>query len=156
MPYDSIAVHTAVEYVKDNRPRVLWLTFGETDEWAHERRYDRYLQAARMTDDSIRTLWETVQAMPQYRGRTTLMVGVDHGRGRSVQDWTSHGVRYPGADEIWTGVLGPDTPALGERSNIPEVTQSQLAATAASALGYDYRASVPKAGSSLPVFHPAP
>lgn len=42
--------------------------------------------------------------------------------------------------------LGPDTPALGERTNIGPVLQTQLAATLAALLGEDYNAAVSKAG----------
>lgn len=148
-PYDAITFRAALEYVKANGPRAMWLTFGETDEWAHERRYDRYLGAARQTDSYLRTLWETLQSMRQYRGKTTLIVCVDHGRGRTGSDWTSHGSKFPGADEIWMCVLGPDTPALGERGNIATVTQSQVAATVAAAVGEDYHAAVPQSAPPL-------
>ena len=45
--------------------------------------------------------------------------------------------------------LGPDTPALGERSNVPPVTQSQVAATLAALVGEDYCAAVPQAGKPI-------
>jgi arylsulfatase A-like enzyme len=148
-PYDAITFHSALEYLKANRPRAMWLTFGETDEWAHERSYAHYLDAARQTDAHLETLWKTLQSHPQYRGRTTLILCVDHGRGRTGKDWTSHGAKIPGADEIWMAALGPDTPALGERTNTATVTQSQIAATVAAAVGEDYRAAVPQAGAVL-------
>ena len=73
MPPDAIAFHTALEYLKQNKPRVLYVSLGETDEWGHEGRYDEYLTAAQRADRYLRTLWETAQAMPEYRGRTTLI-----------------------------------------------------------------------------------
>lgn len=148
-PYDAITFFSALEYLRDNRPRAMWITFGETDEWAHARRYDLYLDAARRTDGFLQTLWETCQSLPGYRNRTTLIVAVDHGRGRTPQDWTSHGKEFPGADEIWLAVLGPDTPPLGERANVAEVTQNQIAATLAAAVGEDYRAAVPQAAPPI-------
>jgi arylsulfatase A-like enzyme len=148
-PYDAVTFHSALEYLKANRPRAMWLTFGETDEWAHERSYERYLDAARQTDAHLATLWETLQSHPQYRGRTTLILCVDHGRGRTGKDWTSHNAKIPGADEIWMAALGPDTPALGERTHTETVTQSQIAATVAAAVGEDYRAEVPQAAPAL-------
>jgi hypothetical protein len=45
--------------------------------------------------------------------------------------------------------LGPDTRALGERSKVAPVTQSQIAATLAALLGEDYNADVPKAGKPV-------
>ena len=48
------------------------------------------------------------------------------------------------------GFLGPDTPALGERSKVPAVTQSQIAATLAAVLGENYAGYQPKAGKPIP------
>ena len=45
--------------------------------------------------------------------------------------------------------LGPDTPALGERAKVPDVTQSQIAATLAAFLGEDYAVAVPRAGKPI-------
>jgi hypothetical protein len=47
------------------------------------------------------------------------------------------------------GIMGPDTPALGERENVAPVTQSQLAATIAAFVGQDFRAFKPEAAPSL-------
>jgi hypothetical protein len=47
------------------------------------------------------------------------------------------------------GFVGPKTPAMGNRTNIPAVTQSQVAATLAKYLGFDWNAEESKAG--LPV-----
>jgi len=90
-----------------------------------------------------------LQALPQYRGKTTLIVAVDHGRGFVPKEWTSHGAKIKGADNIWIALIGPDTPALGERINSGNHTQSQIAATVAAALGEDYNASQPKAAPPI-------
>ena len=36
-----------------------------------------------------------------------------------------------GSDKIWIAVMGPDTPPLGERTNVEALTQGQVAATVA-------------------------
>ena len=152
MPPDAIAFHTALEYLKQNKPRVLYVSLGETDEWGHEGRYDEYLTAAQRADRYLRTLWETAQAMPEYRGRTTLIFSPDHGRGSATggkQSWRNHAADIDGAEMIWLAVLGPDTPALGERHNILPVTESQIAATLAAFLGEDYAAAVPRAAKPI-------
>ena len=56
-----------------------------------------------------------------------------------------------GAERMWAAVMGPDVPALGLRRDTP-TTQSQIAATIAAALGYDWPAAEPKAAKPLPVF----
>jgi len=148
-PYDAITFYAMLEYLKANQPRALWLTFGETDEFAHAGRYDHYLNAAQRTDNFLKTLWETLQAMPQYRDKTTLIVAVDHGRGFAPKEWTSHGAKIKGADNIWIAIIGPDTPSLGERANSGVHTQSQIAATVAAVLGEDYNTSQLKAAPPI-------
>ncbi len=43
MPYDAFMQAVVMEYVETERPQVLYIGYGETDEWAHEGRYDQYL-----------------------------------------------------------------------------------------------------------------
>ena len=86
---------------------------------------------------------------PQYRGTTTLIVTTDHGRGDPPQGWRSHGEKVEGSEAIWLAVLGPDTPALGERSETGTVTQAQVAATLAALLGEDYNAEAPRAAPPI-------
>jgi hypothetical protein len=64
-------------------------------------------------------------------------------------EWKNHGRNTPTADAVWVGFLGPDTPALGERTNVPEVQHTQLAATLAALLGEDFRTAVPSAGKAI-------
>ena len=47
--------------------------------------------------------------------------------------------------------MGPDTPATGEMTNVPRVTQSQIAATIAELLGEDYRSAAPQVAEPLPI-----
>ena len=148
-PVDALTFYTALEYLKAHKPRILYLSLGETDEWAHGGNYTEYLNAIRRADAYLKTLWETVQAMPEYKGHTTLIFSPDHGRGDAPVEWKDHGQKVPDSKYIWMAFLGPDTPALGERSKIEAVTQSQIAATLAALLGEDYRAEVPKAGAPI-------
>jgi len=96
--FDAPTFARAKEYFVVQKPRVLYLALGETDEWGHGRRYDLYLQMARNADAMIRELWELAQADAQYRGKTSLVVTVDHGRGRGPRDWTDHGEKVVGAE----------------------------------------------------------
>ena len=149
VPFDSIPFYTALEYLKQKKPRVLFLSLGETDEWAHEGEYAQYLRAAHRVDAYLRVLWETLQSMPEYRGAATLIVATDHGRGDSGNDWKGHGTSLPDSKYNWMAFLGPDTRALGERSCGGPVTQSQIAATLAALLGEDYAGAVPAAAKAI-------
>ncbi len=148
-PFDAPTFQTALEYLKLHKPRVLYLSLGETDDWAHEGKYDLYLKATHRVDQYLRELWETAQSIPGYQGHTTLVMAVDHGRGSSTETWKSHGEKIDDSKYVWMAFLGPDTPPLGERSKIAPVTQSQVAATLAALLGENYNAAVPKAGQPI-------
>lgn len=148
VPLDSIVFYTALEYLKQKKPRVLFLSFGETDEWGHEGDYGRYLNAAHRVDAYLRLLWATVQGMPEYKGSTTLIFATDHGRGEGAEDWKGHGARIPDSKYVWMALLGPDTRPLGERKSVA-ITQNQIAATVAALLGEDYPAGVPAAGKPI-------
>jgi len=63
--FDVVSGHASVEYIRKHKPRVFYLMFGETDEWAHFRRYDRYLESAQRNDQFIQRLWEMMQATPE-------------------------------------------------------------------------------------------
>jgi bisphosphoglycerate-independent phosphoglycerate mutase (AlkP superfamily) len=130
---------------------VLFVGYGETDWWAHVGHYDLVLESAHHMDASVRELWETMQAMPQYRDRTTFIITADHGRGSGLEEWKEHGVKQHGSEDIWFAVIGPDTAPLGERSGTPTVTQAQTAATVAALLGRDFQSAVPAAAAPLPV-----
>ena len=146
--YDYFTFRGAEQCLKHDHPRVLYVSFGETDDWAHLRRYDLYLDSARRTDEYIRQIWQLLQSLPQYAGKTSLVLTTDHGRGETRENWISHGDEHAGSDLIWMAVLGPDTAAGPPPAGT--VTQSQVAATVAALLGEDYNTAVPEAGGPLP------
>jgi hypothetical protein len=149
MSFDSFYAYSAIEYVKENKPRVVWIAYGETDEWAHNGRYDMYLYAAHDVDRYIRELWESVQSLPQYKNKTTFIITCDHGRGSGPHDWQNHGAKIDGAENIWLAIIGPDTTPLGERTNASPIYQKQVAATIGALLCEDYNQAEPRA--ALPI-----
>jgi hypothetical protein len=138
-----------LDYVKAKHPRVLFVGYGETDNWAHQGRYDLVLDSAHRMDHFVRQLWETMQAMPQYRGTTTFIITTDHGRGSGLTEWKEHGVEEKGSENVWIAVMGPDTAPLGERTHVAPVTQAQIAATVAAFVGKDYPHAVAKAAPPI-------
>jgi len=149
MDFDVFYLHALLEYLPEAKPRLVWLGLSEPDEWAHEGRYDNYLWAAHKMDQYLQRLWTTLQSLPEYRDRTTLIVTPDHGRGSGPTEWRNHGAAVEGAENIWIAILGPDTPPLGERAQTDTVYQNQIAATLAALLGEDYHAAVPKSGPPI-------
>lgn len=147
--HDVYTLRFALDYLRRATPRVLYIAFDETDEWAHGGRYDRVLDSLHRTDGYLREIWDTLQQHPSYRGRTSLVVTVDHGRGKTDHDWRNHGSKVPGADEIWFAIASPDVQNRGEWHDHPPLFQNQIAATLAAFLGFDYREQNPEAGEAL-------
>lgn len=147
--FDAPVFLSALEYFRQHKPRVFFVSLGETDEWAHSGRYDLYLKSANRFDQYAKELWETAQAMPEYRGSTAMILAVDHGRGNAPEGWKSHGQKLPESKYVWMAFAGPDTRPLGERSKIAPVTQSQIAATIAALLGEDFTAQESRAAKPV-------
>jgi len=149
LSYDAFMQVVVRDYIARQHPRLLFVGFGETDVWAHDGKYDKLLRSAQQDDAFIAELWGMMQAMPQYRGKTTFIITTDHGRGDGADGWRDHGKDVPGADRIWIAVLGPGIAALGARTETATVTQGQVAATIAALLGADFTAAYPAAAPSM-------
>jgi hypothetical protein len=149
---DTFVAYAAKHAVRTLTPRAFYVSFGETDDWAHEGHYERYLKAAFEFDRFVGELWALVQSLPEYRGTTTFLIATDHGRGPAPVAWRNHGQEIVESSYIWVGVLGPDTPALGERSGTPLLQQAQIAATVAAAVGLDFPSAIPRAAPPVREF----
>ena len=147
---DVLSFHIGLEYLKKHQPTVMWLGLGQSDDWAHARRYDLVLDYLHIADGLIAELWQTLQSMDKYRGRTTLIITADHGRGRTPADWAEHDAGIQGCQDIFIAILGPQTPALGEAKDYADVTQSDVAATMLQYLGLDWRKFNENAGPPIP------
>jgi hypothetical protein len=147
--YDSFLQIPLMDSFAKAQPRVLFVGYGETDDWAHAGRYDLVLHSAHHFDRFVSELWERLQSLPAYRDSTTFIITTDHGRGSGPTEWKEHGIEQKGSENIWIAVLGPDTAPLGERRQTGEVHQAQIAATVAALLGKDYRKAVPAAAPPI-------
>lgn len=151
LAYDAFMQEEVLDYLHLHHPRMLFVGYGETDEWAHAGRYDQVLWSAHRFDDFVRQLWEAMQADPLYRGRTDFVLTTDHGRGSGLEDWKNHGATHPGSGNIWIALLGPGLGTRGVAGTGSRVTQSQIAATLAALTGYDWNAANPIAAPPLPL-----
>ena len=143
---DVFTHFAAMEWLKTRKPRVLYIAYGETDEWAHSGNYRSYLDAARHVDRWLEEIWSFVQSDPQYRDKTTLLITTDHGRGDiNKTQWTSHGRDIPGAGEVWLTIMGPDTPAKGEMSKNMNIYLEQCAQTIAWLMNTTFKTNHPVA-----------
>lgn len=136
---DAFTHHYALEYLKKEHPKIVYISYGETDDFAHDGRYDEYLKSAQRTDHFIHELWQWTQSESAYKNKTTFIITTDHGRGIApIETWKNHGGEIAGADQIWLAIIGPDTPANGEQKSAMQLYQNQVAKTAAAFLGIDY------------------
>jgi hypothetical protein len=143
---DVITYFAAREYMKAYQPKVLYIAFDETDDFAHGGEYDQYLKSAHAEDAMIADLWQYVQSSPIYKNKTTLIITCDHGRGDKVKDnWRHHGQKIEDAGQIWIAAIGPDTAPLGEAKANSILYQEQLAATFAKLLGFTFTTDHPVA-----------
>jgi bisphosphoglycerate-independent phosphoglycerate mutase (AlkP superfamily) len=129
---------TAREYIEHNHPKVVLIGFGETDEFAHQGRYDLYLQQATNVDRMISELWYFVQTSPFYRNKTTFLITTDHGRGKNPLAWYKHGILTRGSGQTWYAVIGPGIMPEGEMKYAQQAWQKQMASTIAQLLGEDF------------------
>lgn len=149
---DVYTHYGALEELKTNKPRVLYISYGETDEWAHAGFYRSYLDAAHQVDAWIKEIWDFVQNDPQYKDKTALVFTTDHGRGDKVKaEWTSHGNKFEGSSAIWFAAMGPKIEAKGEMKIESQLYQNQFAQTMAKIMGYTFEAEHPIAEEIIDV-----
>ncbi len=147
--FDAFTFRMTMAHLELARPRVLYIAFDETDDWAHDGRYDRVLEAFARTDAYLAQLWTWLQSQPDYRGRTHLLITTDHGRGHTAKDWRDHGAKIEGAQDVWIALASPRMARRGEWRNAPPLSTGQVAATLASWRGIDWTADHPRAGRPI-------
>lgn len=149
MRHDAFTFTVAMTHLATHRPRVLYLALGETDDWAHDGRYDRVLEAYARSDAYLARLWSWLEAQPDYIGRTHILITTDHGRGRTAKDWRNHGAQIQGADDVWMAFASPAMTRRGEWRAHSPLSTSQIAATLASWVGLDWNRIRPHAGQPI-------
>ena len=160
----------ALEYLEREQPDVLFISYGETDDFAHDGKYHEYIWAANRTDRFIGEIWATLQRLDAYRDNTTLFITTDHGRGQlPLESWQHHSptapehaeqdslIRYAqgiaGEEAVWMAAIGPDINTRGAIIT-PNgcLTSDRIAATLLHTLGIDFRSLNPNMGAPLREF----
>ncbi|MBB1385127.1 alkaline phosphatase family protein [Pseudoalteromonas sp. SG45-5] len=148
---DSFTYRFAKAYMLAKTPKLLVISLGETDDFAHDGHYDQYLKSARQSDAFIKDLWATIQTTAGYKNNTTLIITTDHGRGSNADDWQHHSSKralaksaqgkkaFPegiiGSEYIWLAAIGPAIKGSGLIKTKNGFKQAQVAATVLKALG---------------------
>lgn len=126
---DLLTYASAKNYIEQQHPRVVFLGLGETDEYAHQGRYDQYLQKAHQADRMLAELWYYVQTDPFYKNNTVFVITTDHGRGSRRNKWSQHGFWVKGSGEAWMAMIGAGIAAEGEIKTKERLYQKQIAST---------------------------
>jgi hypothetical protein len=140
--HDELTFLTAMQYIQQYKPKVVFLGLGETDEAAHKGQYDLYLEKAAEADRMIASLWRLVQTTPGYKDNTTFIITTDHGRGKRAGKWRDHGALISGSSQTWLAVLGPNIRPLGEVKEDQQLYQEQVAQTIAALLGEKFESNL--------------
>lgn len=136
---DVFTHYAAMHYLETRKPKMLFIGYGETDEWAHSGHYKDYLDAAHMVDKWINDIWNYIQSTPFYKNKTVLFITTDHGRGDEIkEEWTSHNSKIKGAGQIWFAVMGPGIKRKGEVKKEQQFYQKQFAQTIANLISKEF------------------
>jgi hypothetical protein len=167
---DAFTHHYALSYLKRERPRVLYISYGESDDFAHDGKYDEYVLAAHRADRFIEEIWTTVQNMSEYRDSTVLFITTDHGRGEEpIETWQHHASKRSlsgpmtslaqykegilGSDAVWMAAMGPGIATSGLLDTGTGCASSdQIAATLLSVLGEDAAGYTARMGQAIDAF----
>lgn len=114
---DALTHTSAMNYIQEKHPRVALISFGETDEYAHAKRYDLYLQKINAFDRYLSELWYMVQSDPFYKDQTTILITTDHGRGNKEKNWFKHNNFVEGSNATWFALIGNSISPKGEITN---------------------------------------
>lgn len=149
---DAFTSHYTLEYMKKEHPELVYISYGETDDFAHEGNYDAYLKSANNTDGLIKELWNFTQSDSFYKDNTIFIISTDHGRGtQPIDTWKDHGSEIKGADQVWLVVFGNGVNVLGEVTKTEQLFSTQIAPTVLQVLAPTVKDAEMK-GKSLEVF----
>ena len=134
----------AKSYLLASHPRVLYIDLGDPDDFAHAGDYDDYLDAAHSADAMFKDIWNTLQQDDFYKGKTTLLVFPDHGRGVGAE-WTDHGEEIAPSGQTYFMAMGVGVTTRGEVKGGDQIYEQQYAQTIAHLLGLNFTAEHPVA-----------
>jgi len=76
---DELSVFIARHMMRKLAPSLLWITLHDID-IAHAGAYSLYVDAIRRSDRLCSEIWKTIQAEPEYAGKTNMFILPDFGR----------------------------------------------------------------------------
>lgn len=107
---DRRTFERAVREMREGDPTLLVVHFAGPDSRGHDADSTGYIAAIRESDGYVRELWRLASELPDWRGKTTLIVTADHGRHEDgvANGFVDHGCDCDGCRAILFAAAGPD------------------------------------------------
>ena len=133
---DELTFFMTREVMRKFAPGLLVVAFSDV-EAAHFGSYAMHLSGIRTADRLAYQLWQEVQANPDYRGKTTMIILPEFGRdpdGSTTNGFFNHRANEPSTRDTWMMVLGAgvEKPEFVDRP----IHHIDLCPTIADLLGY--------------------
>ena len=101
--HDKFTLAQSLHYFKKYKPKFLWISFGDADDFAHEGKKNNYRQTLAFYDGAIDTIIKMVKTLHVDR-ETMIIITTDHGRGNG-KNWVEHDENMPEAKQTWAFVM---------------------------------------------------
>ncbi len=114
---DIFTFRHSMTYLKNHKPKFLYIHLAETDALAHQDDYGGLIKEIAWCDGAIDEVIQTLNGMGDYGKNTVLIITTDHGRGRQ-QAWKEHGKHlseknWKNVQKVWAYIRDPQVPGQG-------------------------------------------
>lgn len=117
---DPYTASLALKYLERRRPRFMFVSLGDTDEYGHQANRAGYMAALKRFDGFVGQLADELRRLEEVGRRTLLVVTTDHGR---ADDFSKHGGAHPESARVWLIASGT---AIQARGDIPSPKPRRL------------------------------
>lgn len=100
---DEFTIKSTFDYLSREKPHFLWVSLGDTDEYAHAGNYEDYIKSLKRFDFFVG------EVIREYDENTVFIVTTDHGRS---QDWRHHSFDDE-SSRVWLMMHGAGVAHLG-------------------------------------------
>lgn len=107
---DTQTAALALEFLERRAPRFLFLSLGDTDEYAHQGKQEDYWRALANFDRTVAAVERKLEEYASRGERTLLIVTTDHGR---ADNFAEHGPKFPESSRVWLIASGSLVQARG-------------------------------------------
>ncbi len=107
---DELSVFIARQLMQQLAPSMLWITLHDID-IAHAGAYSLYVDGIQRTDRLCGELWKEIQRLPEYAGKTAMLILPDFGRDSDMEPGGNGFQHHRTGDALsrttWMMLMGP-------------------------------------------------